>query len=471
MVFAAQKLAKRHGTGTIFKSRGRERTETDVAHYWKRKKEKPEDFSPLATTPDGLEYWTAPPTPNDTMDSMTLPPDVLMSDGIELDCHHDSTLSARRPPRVIDMSDDTENYASSSPNEVLSLDTDDLLLFKNYGTSPGRSPSPTAIEMAFLRAAFCGMASDYLSTIIEPLDSPETLKRQEAVINCSREYFLWWIGTVYRTVTGDLGWTNKGIVDFELAGLNLMVGIHCGSSKEDIEIMFLDTIARLPSAMQQERPQCMFAIIKLIAQAATRGPRAVSFTQRIRDRALDQGSRMWGKESPFAQLLMAIGGTETNHFQLCNVVLAGKDILSTALGQRHHYVRWLLTTLAEIVLDRPTEELRYRKEIYQHDLAFNQADITEMTLITHVENQSHLAVTHSRLGNFDEADVLLQDGVWKLEGIHDPLLQSLARVDLLLCTGNVMARSGQMRGARKSFNEARSILQSIHPTSSGCAPR
>lgn len=47
MVFAAQKLASRHGRGAVFRSRGRERTETDFAQYWKRKKEKPEDFSPL----------------------------------------------------------------------------------------------------------------------------------------------------------------------------------------------------------------------------------------------------------------------------------------------------------------------------------------------------------------------------------------------------------------------------------------
>jgi hypothetical protein len=459
MIFAAQEQARRKGKKTIFKSRGRERSGADVEHYWSRKKEKPTDFSPIPNTPDGLEYWTPIPSPGDTTTSMVLPKDVLIPDDIDpKSSHHDRQLSTTESSRIVENLNEAEDTAESSTDDTMSIDMD-LEPFREYGPHPCRSPSPSAVAGMFLRVAYRCIIAGRQSTTLRPLDSPDTLRHQEHTLNCSREYFQWWIEKVHRSGTNDWNRTSRAISKLGDAGLDLLSAIDFGHSKDHIEIKFLDLIAMLPSVLHQENPKTILAIMDVLEAAVhfrqEMSPQVVTF----RDKVLDQALRLWGKDHPSTRLVKAISQPDASFFALVCALLPGKDLIGKEPDLTYTLVPFMLATLSNVAAARGehTESLQYAKELYEADLARYQERMSDWDLLHSFDSLQTIIHIHIRRGNYDQANELVEDGLEQLIGFHDEILRNKSRVMLLHCFGELAWRKKPFTVALDAYQEALSL--------------
>lgn len=457
MIFAAQNQLRRDGRKTIYKYRGRHRTDADVAHYWSRKKENPEDFPPVPHTPAGLEYWTPGPTPDNTMEDTASLHDTPMSEDTGLESsHHGSSLSTTRLPHD-EIPDDAEGNSTLSSDDTMSVVIDwDYL--REYGRgSASRSPSPFAIAGRFLGAAFRGMPADYQSTLLQPLESPGNFRRQEHIVRCSKEYFLWWVEKVH---WGGSQWSQNeyAIWKFRDSSFKLLKAIAYGHSKYSIEMIFLDTINMIPLAMQRDNPGTLSKILEILSQGAGSRSVARSYLQKIMARVSDQASNTWGKDHPSTILLETISDLDNSFFDFSCALLPAKDILGKTIGKRQRLLGILVSTLAFAARQADIfEELSWFRELYQMDLATYQANMTDDDLVSLVQTLSGLADSHTRLGNYTESDDLLRDGFERLQDCHDAEIRSQAQADLLFNQAYCKYGQGEVGESLNSFNESLSI--------------
>lgn len=457
MIFAAQNQLRRDGRKTIYKYRGRHRTDADVAHYWSRKKEDPEDFPPVPHTPAGLEYWTPGPTPDNIMEDTASLHDTPMSKDTGLESsHHDSSLSTTRLPHD-EIPDDAEGNSTLSSDDTMSvvIDWDDL---REYGRGPAsRSASPFAIAGRFLGAAFRGMPADYQSTLLQPLESPGNFRRQEHIVRCSKEYFLWWVEKVHWS---GRKWdqNNDDIWDFRNSSFKLLNAIIYGHSKYSIEMILIDTINLIPHAMQRHNPYTLFNILEIVSLGAESRSVASSYLQKIMARVSDQASNTWGKDHPSTILLEAISDLDNSFFDFSCALLPAKDILGKIAGENQRLIGFLVSSLAFTARQADTlEELSWQRELYQMDLAAYQANMTDNAFANLVESLSGVADSHTRLGNYNEADILLRDGFERLQDCHDAETRSVAQDDLLFSQAYCKYKQGEVGESLNSFNESLSI--------------
>jgi hypothetical protein len=464
MIFAAQAQARRKGRKTIFKSRGRERTGADVEHYWSRKKEKPTDFSPIPNTPDGLEYWTPAPTPGDTATSMTSSQIILISDDVDIESlGQDRLPSTTGSSRIVEISDDAEDTAECFADDAMSIDVD-LESFREYGLHPYRSPSPQAIAGMFLREAYRSIIASHQSTTLRPLDSPDTLRHQEHTLNCSREYFQWWIEKVHRSGRNDWSCTSSAIHKFREAGLDLISAIKYGHSKDHVEIMFLDMIAMLPSVLHQENPVTILAIMDVVQEAMRLRQEMSPQVVRFRDKVLDQVLRLWGKDHPSTRLVKAISQPDASFFDLGWALLPGKDLIGKEPDLTYTLVPFMLATLSDVAAARGehTESLQYAKEVYEANLARYQERMIDWNLFNSITSLQRVILIHLRRGNYDQANELVEDELEQLVGFHDEVFRNQSRVMLLHCFGELTFRKKQYTFALDANQEVLSLCLRLY---------
>lgn len=459
MIFAAHMLARRKGKKIFFKSRGREHSGADVEHYWRRKKEKPTDFSPILNTPDELEYWTPTPTPGETVTNMASPQNVLISDDIEVE-----SLRQHHPPsstdssRVVEIFDDAEDTAASSADDAMPIDID-LDSLQEYGFLATRSPSPSAIAGRFLRKAYQSKIERYQSMTLRSLDFPETLRHQQHILNCGSEYFQWWIETIHRSRRMDWGRSNQAIEKFRDGGLALISAIEQRYSEDHVEIMHLDLIEMLPSVLHQENPHTIITIMHLLQRAARHGAQISAHFVRFRDKALDQALRLWGKDHPSTLLLKNICHPRASLIDLIWAFLPAKDLLTKNLGYQHNLVGNLLALLCDIAMARGdyTESLQYATEMQQVDIARYQESWADHDLLSSFLARWRVIFAHTKCGSYDEANKMIEDGFEQLLGFHDEDVRNQSRAVVLDSLGYVAFLTRQFTVALDAFREALSI--------------
>lgn len=463
MIFAAHKQARRQGKKTNFQSRGKKFDDAEVGRYWKRKREKPSDFPPIPRTPEGVEYWTPAPTPCDTGTDTTPAQNVSTPNDIDIDI---DSFRSDRPlsPRIVEICDDADD-AASSPDEAMSWDVD-VEACRDYESASRLSPS----AVAFLQATSKILISNYQSSTLQPLDSPEAIKHYEHTVNCSREYFRWWIEEVHRS---EIDWyhATSAIRGFRIAGRNLAAAIEQGYSKDHIEITYRDWIAMAPSIVHKENPDTIFTIMDLMVDTVTGFPKASPKLQKMLDYVMVQASNSWGQDHPSTILMRSLQRylqrSRSNFFDFLRCALSpGKDLLSRDLGNHYNLVAIMLQVLVDAGLSgRETTALQYAQEWHQHELIEYRAEESDLALLNLLMSQIAIIDIQTKFGNYDEANELMKDSFGALDAFHEAKDWEEVSSHLLFRLGVLRYREGHLTAASDAFNQCLSLSLRVHGVS------
>jgi len=465
MIFAAQMQARRPGKKTIFKFRGRRLSDTDVKQYWSRKEKAPADFSPVPGTPDGMEYRTPTPTPGDTRGDTPMeiasPQHVQILDDISTETfRHGHRVSARTSPRIVEVDDEADENAPSAPDDAMSLDMD-LDVFQDYQRLSHPSPSRVARIFVHAAAACHSLISNYQSSTLQPLDSPEAIKQYENTVNCSREYFQWWVGKVDRS---EIDWNHSDatIFDFRDAGLDLVYGIRNGFSKDHIDFIYGDWVAMIPGVLHKQNPMSILTIIDIMRDVMRfHGSKALRKVEKVLGSVLDQASKSWGKDDPGTQLMRSICHPQPNYDIYCNFVccalLPAKDVMGKLeFDESHERLRSnMMDTLVELVIfvsNRESEALGYAWEGYENALVEYRRTRTDYSLESLLFAQTRLTSAQLQCGNYKEADELVEDAFRAVAAFHDVNRGRRVTSDLAYQSGWLNAKKGQFTAALEAFN-------------------
>ncbi|KAK5048590.1 hypothetical protein LTR84_005681 [Exophiala bonariae] len=434
MIFAAQNQLRRNGKKTIYKYRGRRRTEADVAHYWSRKKANFEDFSPIPTTPAGMEYFTPASSPSDTMEGTGSGHIALTPDDPEIN--------------------------SSDDAMPVTVESD---VFREYERLPQvRSQSPSAVAAIFLDAACRRIISNYQSKTLGLIELPDTFQQRAHVLNHSQEYFSWWLQEVDLSEEKFQS-ESKVAWDFRESVYALQYAICYDHSKDSIEIMFFDVIQMLPTLWQQESPSGVLCTMDMLFSVSDNSAEERSYTQLIAYYAFDHALKLWGNEHPCTKFLRTIIDPGTSPFDMICALLLGKEVFRGVFDRNH----WLQLTLLHR-LDRGAtkvkqfDQLEIENEIYQLYLATYQAEITDRALYNLLISQGNLVSAYAERGNYHDARILLEDGLERLRGIDDPEKRSHVRAIFRRRWGNLNYEQGRIRQSLNAFIESLSIFLQLY---------
>ena len=210
MLFAYQKLRQRRGKDTLFHIRGQVRHRQDVEHYWKRKRFNPASLSHIANTPDGVQYHTPSPFPEED------------SPGAE---------AKKTAPDDLSPAITTDEQAN---------------LFQHIDQELRLTPRSSSLRL---------------------LSPPEPLKMQNQALHYVGVYYqahieLASVNPYYHSTAGGRGLVNE----FFQRALNTLWAMRRGLSQVNIAAAQLNMFRLIPEVLRNENPRLLVTLLQVIAE-------------------------------------------------------------------------------------------------------------------------------------------------------------------------------------------------------------
>lgn len=403
MVFAYQKLQERQSKVTVFKIRGQMRSQTDVRRYWKRKQLNPAEFSPVANTPEGIEYRTPSPFPD---------------------------ASARS-------AGDVENEDIDGNSLTLITDQrDDLFRSLRHEVAMTRSPSSPRM-----------------------LTSPEPFRTRDQAYHCMKVFVLEY---VERTRSGQHrdpdGRNYTTVKRFANAMECFTVGLVVHASNTVIEVAHLDMLEAISKVTSPLVPYLMGVLLDMVAKCTNSGTKVA---QKVISEVYDKILILCGETHPVTVIFRAASRlADKKHALIESLVFVAGDLLARDFGYHNIDVRWLLHTSClvsqyagnYVEAFRRAEKLHRVYQNYSAEIASKTLEMPEELL----DSQLLLISCHRRLINLKEAEDLVVDGLRRCCDLQFPPRDEF-RSMFLYQQGSLEWEKGQVFDAVEHLTEALAI--------------
>ena len=432
MVFAIQKLRERHGEDTIFSVRGQTRTRGEIERYWKRRRLNPAAFSPIASTPDGLEYHA--PGPSLTQDC----------DG----------------------------------HQVPETWSDDFELF--HGTFWGTDPFREAAEHLLLTPPSRTLRIFHASTSLQIHE--EALRSAVVYLRTSTDF------TRLDSNFESLKQVVRDINQFRATAYNALSAMIYNTSQYSVKAAQLDTLLLLSKVLRHERPILMAEVLDVVTecllveqQAGIVTGKGVTVsgshsevsqipTKLFSREIMDIIAKAHYESHPLVCVLRAVcqvGGCKTALPQ--ELMRVGIDIMVDNVGYEHPETQIMSRAASDIFQHSENwhAALKYAERQYSKDLAKARICMTSEILKGLLGSIEQVIQCHIELKNFEEAQKLVEEGLQNccyLEAQQRDDWRSI----FLLQQGVMKWRCGQLAAAEEDLTQALTLRLPLFGAGEAC---
>ncbi len=380
MIFAYQKLLERRGKDTTFVVRGQERTRHDIEHYWTRRHLDPAVFDAAPNTPVGLEYRT---------------PSPALLNSSEKNAADDAT--------------------SGGPGWLQS----------GHSINHQHGPTPRASDLRLLRC-------------------PEPFRTQDQALHHAQIYCRSFAERLVLRKGLDFWHPDITILDhFRHKALYAMATTEFGLSKVMIKAAQLDLFALIPAVLGHGGSGLMATLLHVITEYSSSAMRTGrNETRLISCNLMKRIATECGQTHPLAIILRACHRPSSSFLALSERLLSvGKDTLTHDLGADHIETRNMIWHECVISANAGNwyVALAAVKELCKINIAKQKVTGDDNDLWHLLNSQYQLIVCQFRVGNYIEANRLVEDGLRASSKFAFPADRNERQADFLYLLGMMKA--------------------------------